>query len=331
MVMEANPDYWGGKPAVDQLIYQQYANDDALVQALIAGDIDHIIVVPTTGVQALESDSNIAVSIGEEFYLEELIVNSSPEGTQPASLNDPVVRQAIAHAIDKQTIITVGYLGYATQANTVLPIAMGQFHNDQIVDPAYDIDEANRLLDEAGYVDSNGDGIREYSDGSLLEYRLYAPDSSAYYARIIEIIANDLALIGISAPPQVLSDDNLIALQVDYDNDLIYWGWYFDPDPGFALSVFTCAETEDGGWSDSGYCNEDYDALYQQQSVAVDEAERRDVIWQMQEILAEDMPYLPVAYPKAISAYRSDRFTFPPDIATLSVKWALFNGFSVVS
>lgn len=330
LVMEANPNYWAGKPPVDRIIYQQFANDDALIQALIAGDIDFILDAPASGVSALEQDSNVTVSIENEFYMEELIINSSPEGTQPPSLNDPQVRLAIAHAIDKQQISIVGYFGYAAPADSFLPAANGKFHNDQLPVILFDLDEANRILDDAGYVDSDGDGIREYSDGTPLEYRLYAPDSNTYYARVIEIIANDLAEIGISAPPQVLSDDNLIALQPDYDNDLIYWGWYFDPDPGFALSIFTCDETVDGGWSDSGYCNPDYDELYHEQSVALDQNTRRDIIWEMQEIIARDMPYIPVVYQQAISAYRNDRFTFPADIARLSTKYALFHDFSVV-
>ncbi len=329
MVMDANANYWAGKPIADKIIYQEYANEDALVQALLAGDIDLIIVAPASGVQTLEQADNVKVSIGDDFKLEELIINSSPDGTQPASLNDPAVRLAIAHAVDKQSINTVGYLGYAAPATTILPLAMGKFHNDQIADNSFDLDEANRILDDAGYKDTDGDGIREYSDGTPLEYRLYAPDSDAYYARVIEIISNDLQQIGISAPPQTMSDDSLVALQVDYDDDLIYWGWYFDPDPSFALSIFTCAETEDGGWSDSGYCNSNYDALFEQQSTTVDEAQRKDVIWQMQQKIFDDKPYVPVVYPQAISAYRSDRFTFSDDLAILNTRYALFNGFSV--
>ncbi|MFN8563010.1 MAG: ABC transporter substrate-binding protein [Anaerolineae bacterium] len=329
-IMEANPNYWGGKPPVDKIIYQQYATEDALVQALLAGDLDFILEVPTSGVATLENEPNITLSIEDDFYLEELIINSSPDGTQPASLKDPQVRLAIAHAIDKQQIINVGYFGFAIPANSVLPAANGRFHNDQIPDIPYDLDEANRILDEAGYVDTNGDGIREYSDGTPLEYRFYTSESYAYYARIVEIIADDLAKIGISAPPQVLSDDNLIALQVDYDSDLMYWGWYFDPDPGSTMSIFICAETVDGGWSDSGYCNPEYDRLYQEQTVTTDEEARRQIIWQMQQMIADDKPYIPVVYQKAISAFRSDRFQFPSDVARLSTKYALFNGFAVV-
>ncbi|MCC6802414.1 MAG: ABC transporter substrate-binding protein [Anaerolineae bacterium] len=326
-IMEANPNYWGGKPPVDKIIYQQYATEDALVQALLAGDLDFILEVPTSGVATLENEPKITISIEDDFYLEELIINSNPDGTQPASLNDPQIRLAIAHAIDKQQIINVGYFGYAAPANSVLPAANGRFHNDQIPGISYDLDEANRILDEAGYVDTNGDGIREYSDGTPLEYRFYTSESYAYYARIVEIISHDLAAIGISAPPQALSDDSLIALQVDYDSDLIYWGWYFDPDPGSTMSIFICGETVDGGWSDSGYCNPEYDRLYQEQTVTTDEETRLQIIWQMQQMIADDKPYIPVVYQKAISAFRNDRFQFPPDVARLSTKYALFNGF----
>jgi peptide/nickel transport system substrate-binding protein len=329
-VMEANPDYWEGKPPVDRIIYQQYATEDAEVQALLAGDIDYIMEVPTAGVAALEDQPNITLSIEDDFYLDELIINSSPDGTQPPSLHDPIVREAIAHAIDKQQIITVGYLGYAAPATTVLPLANGSFHNDDIVDVPYDLAEANRILDEAGYLDSNGDGIREWSDGSPLEYRFYTSESYAYYARIGEIIANDLAQIGISAPLQILSDDSLVSLQVDYDNDLMLWGWYFDPDPGSTMSIFICDETVDGGWSDSGYCNPEYDALYQAQTVELDEEKRRQVIWQMQQMIFDDKPYIPLAHQKAITAYRSDRFQFSPDVARLSTKYALFHDFAIV-
>src|SRR5690606_2229177 len=92
LIMEANEDYWRGAPPVDQIIYQEYATEDALVQALLAGDIDVVISVPGSGAQALIDSEVVEVVTGNDVILEELIINSSPEGTQPASLNDPVVR-----------------------------------------------------------------------------------------------------------------------------------------------------------------------------------------------------------------------------------------------
>jgi peptide/nickel transport system substrate-binding protein len=330
LILEAYENYWAGPPPVDQIIYQEYANEDAMIQALLAGEIDLITSVPNSGTQTLQEAENITVSIGDDFRIAELIVNSSQEGTQPPSLNDSAVRLAINHAIDKQQINTIGYLGYAQLATTFLPPIYGDFHNSDIQDIPFDTAEGNRVLDEAGYLDSNGDGIREYSDGSPLEYRLYAPDSDAYYVRILEIIADGLSQVGILAFPTALADDQLIALQVDYDYDLVFWDWFFDPDAAFAASIFTCAETVDGGWSDSGYCNPEYDTLFEAQSTALDHDARREILWQMQQMIFDDRPYIVVVYPQTISAYRSDRFTFSDDLAILPLKWALFHGFARV-
>lgn len=329
MIMEAYADYWGGPPPVERIIVREYATADALAQALLAGEIDFVYSLPASTTFALAGAPNIALVTGEGFTFEELIINSSPRGTQPASLNDPAVRRAIAHSVDKQSINTVAYLGYALPGVALLPPGMGAFHHNELVDYAYDLTEANRILDEAGFVDSDNDGVREYSDGTPLSYRLYAPESESYYARIIEIIAADLAQVGIATDPQILADDSLIALQPTYDNDLIYWGWNLDPDPTFTLSIMTCAETVEGGWSDSGYCNEEYDALFAAQSTTTDPEARRQIIWQMQEIVHEDLPYVITAYVQALNAYRSDRFTFHPDVASQPLRWALYDGFAV--
>ena len=119
---------------------------------------------------------NIEVPIMDSTTIDELIINSHEDGTQPESLWDPAVRLAIAYAIDKQQIINVAYLGYADALGPVVPASMGDWHNSDIVDIPFDIAEGNRVLDDAGYVDSDGDGIREYSDGTPLEYRLYGSD-----------------------------------------------------------------------------------------------------------------------------------------------------------
>jgi peptide/nickel transport system substrate-binding protein len=111
---------------------------------------------------------------------------------------------------------------------------------------------------------------------------------------------------------------------------MIYWEWNLDADPHFVSSVFTCAETADGGWSDSGYCKPEYDSLFQAQATAISDEERKDILWQMQQMIFDDRPWLMIAYPEAISAYRSDRFTFSPDLPLAGIKWALFTDFSTI-
>jgi len=308
LILEANESYWRGAPAIDRAVWQEFATEDAMVQALLAGEIDVVDEIPRTAVSTLQDAEGVEVPILESTTVDELIINSHEDGTQPASLNDPAVRLAIAYAIDKQQVVNVAYLGYAEPASVIIPTSLGDWHNSDVVDIPFDPAEGNRILDEAGYVDSDGDGIREDQEGNPLEYRLYAEDD-ATETRILEIISDGLAQIGISAPPTPMDEDSLIALYPDYDFDLIKWGWGLDPDPDFAMLIFTCDERAVGGWNDSGYCNAEFDEMYVQQGITVDHEARRELIWQMQEKLFDERPYIMLDYEKWVQAYRSDRFT----------------------
>jgi peptide/nickel transport system substrate-binding protein len=308
LILEANEDYWQGAPKFDRVVWQEYATEDAMVQALLAGEIDVVYELPRTAVAALEGAENVEVAVMESTVIDELIINSHEDGTQPASLNDPAVRLAIAHAIDKQQIVNVAFLGYAEPASVIIPTSMGDWHNSDVQDIPFDPAEGNRILDEAGYLDSDGDGIREDPEGNPLEYRLYSEDD-ATETRMLEIISDGLAQIGISAPPTPMDEDSLIALYPDFDFDLILWGWGLDPDPDFAMLIFTCDERAEGGWNDSGYCDEEFESLYTEQAITVDHEARRDLIWQMQEKLFDERPYIMLDYEQWVQAYRSDRAT----------------------
>ena len=308
LILEANKDYWRTTPVIDQIIFHEYATEDAMVQALLAGEIDVVDDVPSTAIQTLQDTANVEVPIMGSTTIDELIINSHENGTQPESIWDPVVRLAMAYGIDKQQIINVAYLGHADALGPVVPASMGMWHNSDIEDIPFDPAQGNQVLEDAGYVDSDGDGIREYSDGSPLEYRFYGTDD-ATVARIMEIIADGLGQVGISAEPTLMDEDSLIALYPAFDFDLVYWGWGLDPDPDFAMLIFTCDQRDEGGWSDSGYCDEKFEEMYIEQGITVDKEARRDLIWKMQEQLFEDRPYILLTNAKNIQAFRSDRFT----------------------
>jgi len=323
MIIEANENYYRGKPVIDRIIIQQYATEDAMVQALQAGEVDMIDGVPYTAVQPLEAAENVEVVIMDSISLEDLVINAHENGTQPESLNDPAVRLAMDYAIDKQEIIDVGYAGYGDLAGSILPPAFGDWVSPNIQPLPHDPVEANRILDDAGYADSDGDGIREDADGNPLEYRLYSEEFGTA-ARILEIISINLAEIGISAPPTLMDGDSLYdLLEPDWDFDMILWGWGWDPDPDFAVFCFTCMAIEDY-LSDVGYCKEDYDEIYFDQGVTTDPEARKQLIWEAQEMLFEDRPYINLVYSKTIQAYRSDLFTFTDfSGGDLIKKWTL--------
>jgi peptide/nickel transport system substrate-binding protein len=325
LILEANEDYWEGKPAIDQIIFQQYATEDAMVQALLAGEIDIIEGVPGTAVQTLQGAENIQVEVMQGHAVDEMSINSHENGTQPASLNDPVVRLAIEYAVDRQQIIDTAYLGFGAPATTMIAPSLGDWHNSDIEGIPFDPVEGNRILDEAGYTDADGDGIREYSDGSPLEYRLMG-DDSATAARVLEIISDGLAQVGISALPTVMDFDSQSALAYEFDFDLNYWWWGMDIDPDFGMVIFKCEEREGWGWNPNGYCNEEFEELYVQQATAVDHEERREIVWEMQEMIYNARPWIVLLYRVNIAAYRSDRFTgFRTEAKYLLGKWSIMH------
>jgi peptide/nickel transport system substrate-binding protein len=300
---------------IDRIVWQEFATKDAVVQALLSGEIDAVAAdtIPITAMDAVRAAENVRAPIMNSTGIDELIINSHQRGTQPASLNNPAVRLAIAHAVDKRRIAAEAALGYAEPATVVIPPSMGDWHNRDIGDIPFDLAEANRVLQAAGYKDGDRDNIREDAKGVPLKYRLYAGNDPTS-AGIVQIISGDLAKAGISAVPVMMGEDSLLARVHDSDFDLVYWGWGLDADPGLAMSIFACDQrqgrtTSAGGLNDSGYCNEEFEAMYQQQATALDDEARRELIWQMQEKLFNDRPYIMLTYAKALQAYRSDRFT----------------------
>jgi peptide/nickel transport system substrate-binding protein len=306
--LETNPDYWADPLHFDRMVYQQYANMDAAVQALIAGEVDVIDLLPATAVDVLKQEANITVVETSSHSFDELIINSHENGTQPAWLSDPTVRLAIAYAMDKQQIVNAVWLGHAEPGVGVINPSMGEWRNTDIVGYVYDPTEGSRLLEEAGYVDGDGDGTRETPDGEPMELRLYAEEGSTQ-ARTLEIISNGLQQIGITAPPTIMDTDSLVALYPDFDFDLIYWGWGQDPDPDFIMSVFTCDQREEGGWSDSGFCDPEFEQMYAEQAAEPDHAKRVQIIHEMEQYLFDQRPYIVLVYENFLGAYRNDRFT----------------------
>jgi len=319
--LAAVQDHFLTPPNIDEVVFQTFDNQDALVQALITGQVDMITEMPNTAVPALRNAENAQLVTGAPLAPEvtDIIPNLTIEETCPTedggvcsghpALGDRDVRLALAHATDKQKIIDVVLLGLGTPGLTLIPDGLGVFYNDTIQDYAFDIDEANRILDEAGYADTDGDGVREMPDGSNpLEFRLYWPNDSATAPRIAELLAETWGQVGVKLQPQALDPDALTSVCCPtFDYDVIIWGWGSDPDPGFLLSVHLTEEIPTGN-SETGYSNPEFDALYAQQATELDPEKRREIIWEMQEVLHRDIAYIIPYYAQATQAYRSDRF-----------------------
>ncbi len=308
---EANPEYFGGAPNLDEVVCIHYANETTLAAALQTGEIDIAARVPEAQFQSLQGQPGLVTlkSAGNAFT--ELAFNCWQD---PASKGNPILldrsfRRAVAHAIDKVKINDVVSFGMATPATGVIPTVLGDFHwepsSEEVI--PFDLDKAKALLEEAGYKDGDGDGVREDRGGGPINLRLYLRSESAATQKAGQMIAEWLKEIGVGIESQVM-DDGTLSDRI-YDNgdfDMFIWGWGGDVDPSFVLSLFTSGQIMN--WSDCMYSNPEYDRMFEEQQRLIDRQARVAMIHEMQKILYEDCPYIVLSYDPDLQAYRTDRF-----------------------
>ena len=314
VTMIANPNYWGyegDEPAIDQVIFQLFENPDAMVAALQQGELDAIHGFPASSAEALEADPDIEVVAGQQGGFDEIAINGGAIDGQPhPALLDLEVRRAINFAIDKEAVIEDLWFDLASPVETMSPSADPKWlpeipEENQF---SYDPDRANQILDDAGYLDSDGDGIREMPDGTnpiVLRHAVNTDGDNA--ASIGDLFKGWMEDIGIGVELASYDQDALFGVIIEGTYDTFFWGWtpFVDPDP--MLSYFTEAELynyNDANWTDPAY-----EQLYLEQKEELDPERRVEIVQEMLTILHDAGVYISLYLSPDLQAYRTDTFT----------------------
>ncbi len=309
ITLTANPAYWMGPPKVGSIVVQDYPDPDQLAQALLDGSVDIISQVPPRLIALLKTDARIQVLSGPQPRVSSLLLNVStePQSTGHPALRERQVRLAIAHCIDRQQLIDLALLGRGMPGTSIIPPALGKWFSTELQDVPFDLEQAQQLLESAGYRDTDSDGVRESPSGTgSVNLRLLAPADSATDSQVAAMLANWLSQAGVRVTVQALTSaalDNVAA----FDYDLLLAETSSGPDPGYLLSTLSSAEIETG-LNRCGYSNSAYDALWQQQATTVDQEQRRALVWQLQQIALDDRPCMALYYELSVQAFRKDRF-----------------------
>ena len=279
--MVANDNYWDGEVPYDSIELMYMGDASAKAMALQAGQLDLAEnVTNISDLQTLQEDSNFTVTIASGVRTGLAHMNMS-EGKL---LSNDILRQAILMALDDETMCSVTVGGLYTSGFSVLPSNL-DYGYDNLTNPyAYNTDAAVKLLDEAGIIDTNGDGTREL-DGQeiVLHYVTYPNRCLNDFA---EAIQQQLTSIG-------------IGVDLEIGDSTRQWDSYQSGDFDLNGSNWTTVGTGDptdylaswyskSGADYCGYVNEEYDALYEKLTATFDNDERRDIIQQMQQILIDD-------------------------------------------
>jgi peptide/nickel transport system substrate-binding protein len=309
-----NPNYFEeGKPGIDKVFVRIVPEDSVTQQLLLEGDVDFQMWASETGVEAFNKSDNVGVSFAPaDRWVMRLILNHAEKGTVDAAetphpiLSDVNVRRAMRMAIDVDTISEEIFKGYSNPMWTEFFRAP---YECEIPKPAFDPEGAAALLEEAGWIDEDGDGIREChgcttgaEEGYPLEmdFNIYAE-----YGEALELsqqfIAEMWEDIGIQTNLGIVEGTSLwstyeeggIEQTGNFDIDMwdegypgvdptdnLLWYYYYGP----------AAEPDVGG-NVMRWVNEDFDALLDE-AYTIDEEYRKELFCEMAEIFEEELPMI---------------------------------------
>ncbi len=304
--MVANDDYWDGAPNIDEVIFRHFGNDEAMALALEAGEIDFAEAIPPDLFDRLKTQPGITTNAASAASFLNLAFNF--EGTANPAWRNEDVRLAISHAVDRQTLVDRVLKGYGVVGDSVVTPTFAKWYwgptGAEVQE--FDPEKAKQILDEAGYTDEDGDGVREGPTGPLDIELLAISDipSSNPSAKLIAGWLND---VGFDATVKVVSEAKAYDIWADQTFDAYLWGWSGDVDPDFIMSIFTTKQCL--SWSDGCYKDPAFDEMYEAQRTETDEEKRKALLVEMQKYLYEKNPELVLFYEQDLQAYRSDRWT----------------------
>ena len=317
--LTANKNFFMGAPKFHTLIIQYFTNGDAAVAALRSGQIDEIDDLTATQYEALKSDKDIQLvpSVSNSWTAIELNPGAQTQsgkhfGNGNPALQNPLVREAIELAVNKQELVSKVWDGLAVAGSGYLPPAYPQW---QWTPPAseslsYDPAKADQLLNEAGYkMGPNGVRIDPKTHQPLV-LRLGIHSDETSDAEMAPYLQEWLKAVGIGVDVQSMSFNELNAELPKGDWDILSDAWSTGPDPTYLLSIQTCGDlpsnSQSAGNTDAFFCNPSYDKLFNQQATEFSTSQRVATVDQMQQILYHNAVDVVLYYPDNLSAVRTD-------------------------
>ncbi|UWP60807.1 ABC transporter substrate-binding protein [Ruminococcus gauvreauii] len=293
---DANKDYWMGAPKVDNLIVHIYNSSPNLTLALLKGEIAatfNTIAMANVPEFLTKEGAEMQVYAGTSNY--SVVVNHTNE-----LLSDKNIRKALSMAINQDDLITRGeYNGVFPLSPGWLPDIFGEMVSENAKSShVFDVEAATKILEDAGYTKGK-DGIYE-KDGQRLSFTYYNQSGAPAQQMEAGMIQQWLLNIGVEIVPKLATRAELIQILQTGEFDLLQFGIDFPPDPYALLNTsFNSAMTAPVGTATPGtnyfrYENPEVDELLAQVAEETDEEKAKELYIKIQDILAEDVVFLPM-------------------------------------
>ncbi len=298
---KANPDYFRGKAKIDQLVFSITPDPSVRYQKLKAGEC-HIVAEPAPAdLPNMRKEASVQVLERPGMNVAYLAFN-----TKKKPFDNPVVRRAIHHAMNRKSYIDAIYLGNAEVAKNPLPPTIWSYDNS-IQDYEYDVEKAKALLKQAGVT-------------TPLQVELWTMPVSRPYnpngKKMGELMQADLEKIGVKVKLITYDWPTYLARSKNEDFGMIQFGWSGDNgDPDNFLNVLLGCSAVEAGGNRARWCHKPFDDLVQKARTRTSVGERTKLYKQAQKIFKEQSPWVTLAHSKVyralskkVTGYKIDPF-----------------------
>ncbi|MBK8023073.1 MAG: ABC transporter substrate-binding protein [Chloroflexi bacterium] len=299
VVLEAHTDYWRGTPNIERLVVRFIDGAENLANALLAGELD-FARIDGADLTPFENNPDFSITYAPRDLMRYVGFN-----VQSPNVADPAVRRALAIGLDRQAIINTVAAGNGILADSLFNRSTFMYEEGRNEQYPFDPALATQLLAEAGWTDSDGNGFLD-KDGQEFNLSIAYLGSWALMQGIAPIVYDNWRAIGVNVELAPL--DQAAANEQIYNNtsveksyDAILGGWgLFGPEPDHYRN-YLANET-----SFFAYNNEAVIDMFQQGRTITDPQARLELYSQVDALLWEDLPFIPIFQPIGVYVYRSD-------------------------
>lgn len=302
-----NPDYWGNRFYFSKAIFRAIPNAETSKNELMEGQTDWGGIPEKEKFKQCESHANVKSGLVKLTTYDFPAYRYIGYNTKHPFLKDKAVRWALGHAVPVDEIIDKVWLKYASRiTGPFLPGGTGTDTSLKALE--YDLEKSRTLLTDAGWVDSDGDGIREKMvDGKkvLASYELMIFADAPSFQTIAEIVKENCRKVGVNVTltPNKWSQMLQRLRKKEFDASMLGWAmsWKQDPYQIWHSSQANALESSNS----IAYANEEVDQLIEQLRVTLDEAEQGPIFKKIHKLIYDDQPYTFLFMEKRTGAYHS--------------------------
>jgi peptide/nickel transport system substrate-binding protein len=299
IVIDRNDDYWGQKPYLSKVVYRIITDNTAALTALKAGEVDfNPRVTPVQYAQQTSGESFDQQFVKDTITLPNYYYIAWNE--ERPFFKDKRVRQALTMLVDREQIIKTIYFGLGKPIAS--PFVLGSPQLDTDIKPLpYDPKRAGELLDQAGWVDHDGDGIRD-KDGIPFRFELLGSSSSTPTGQLIPVLKEAFQKVGIATTEKRIEFTVFTNSLRDHKFDAAITGWSGDliMDP---YQIWHSSSIANRGSNFVNFRNAESDQLIEQARVEFDEDKRKQIYFKWQELIHDQQPYTFLLYSVQAVAY----------------------------